>query len=469
MPHLDAAPAVFSAHEIAAIIGQKLASADFSVDGFSTDTRTIEAGNCFIALKGESFNGNLYAKTAVEKGAVLCILTEQPQEDIGAPFLLVEDAVKTYGMLANAYIARLKANGAKIVAVTGSSGKTTVKNMTAHVLAKKFRTYSTQGNHNNHIGLPFTILHTPADTQILVLEMGMNHKGEISNLTKIGCPDLAVITNIGKAHIGNLGSQENIFRAKLEIVEGMDAQNGRLVLPADDEFLANTEKIPFTAENVLYSSRDPQGNSKAVLCADNIAEGSDNLRFCVHFDGASAEVLLPMTGVHNVTDALLAMHAGLTCGMSLAECAEALADFVPTALRSDREQHGNVTIIRDFYNANPEAMICSLNGLKLAANGAKMTALLGNMNELGDHAPQAHKAIGAYCKEQGVQALFCGVNFRDFAEGFGDASAAFETQAELIAELPKLFPVNEPTFVLIKASRGLAMEHVYDALAEILK
>ena len=469
MPHLDDAPAVFSSTEIAVVLGKNPASSSFSVNGFSTDTRTIEAGNCFIALKGESFNGNLYAKTAVEKGAVLCILTEKPAEEIGVPYLLVEDAVKAYGMLANAYIRRLKSNCAKIVAVTGSSGKTTVKNMTAHVLAKKFRTYSTQGNHNNHIGLPFTILHTPADTQILVLEMGMNHKGEISNLTKIGCPDLALITNIGKAHIGNLGSQENIFRAKLEIVEGMDAQSGHLILPADDEFLANTEKIPFVADRILYSSRNPHGDTKASLCAKQIVEGSDNLRFCVEFEGESANVLLPMTGVHNVTDALLAMHAGLACGMSLAECADALADFVPTALRSDRVQHGNVTVIRDFYNANPEAMLCSLNGLKLAANGAKMVALLGNMNELGDHAPQAHKAIGAFCKEQGVEAMFCGVNYRDFAEGFGNSEVSFETQAEMIAALPKLFPTAEPTFVLIKASRGLAMEHVYDALTEILK
>lgn len=468
MSLLESKSAQFTCSEIAKVLDCAAPQDDFLVSGFSTDTRTIENGNCFIALKGENFNGNLYAAKAVENGASVCILSEEPQGGISVPYFVVEDCVKAYGKLANAYIQRLKAQGMRVVAVTGSSGKTTVKDMTAHVLSKKYRTYCTIGNHNNHIGVPFTALHTPVDTELLVLEMGMNHKGEISRLTKIGTPDLAIITNIGRAHIGNLGSQENIFRAKLEIVEGMSAINGRLILPAEDEFLYNIAEIPFPAENLRYSARSAD-YPLAALHADTITENSESTVFSVKFNESAAEVHLPMTGIHNVTDALLAIHTGLECGMTLSECADALTDFVPTALRSDRVQIGNITVIRDFYNANPEAMAASLHALTLAAQGAKRIALLGNMNELGDFAANAHKTIGEICKSETDAALFCGANYNDFAEGYGDSSDAFETQDELIAALPRLFPTNEPAFVLIKASRGLAMEHVFDALSDILK
>lgn len=467
MPLLASTPARFDSAQIAEALGMPAPATAIDVEGFSTDTRTIEAGNCFIALKGENFNGNLYAQAAVEKGAVMCILSEEPQSTLTVPYFIVEDTVTAYGKLANAYIQRLKANGCKVIAVTGSSGKTTVKNMISHALARKFRTYCTSGNHNNHIGVPYTILHTPADTECLVLEMGMNHKGEISRLTKIGCPDLATITNIGKAHIGNLGSQDNIFRAKLEILEGMNAASGQLAFPADDPFLENLAAIPFPAERVFYSSR--MGNSKADLQALDICEAPDGISFIVKSGEDTSKVDLPMTGVHNVTDALLAIHIGLLNGMTLSECADALADFVPTALRSDRVVFGETTIIRDFYNANPEAMLASLNALLLAAKDERKIALLGNMNELGDFAADAHKSIGAFCQSNHIEAMFCGMNYNDFAEGYGSAETAFATRDELIAALPRIFPTAAPCFVLIKASRGLQMEFVYDALADILK
>lgn len=467
MPLLETNFAQFTYSEIAKVLNVSDCGHDISVNGFSTDTRSITHGNCFIALKGENFNGNLFAKQAVESGASMCILSEEPSEDPGASYLIVEDTVKAYGKLANAYIQRLKNQGARVVAITGSSGKTTVKDMTAHVLSRKYRTYCTIGNHNNHIGVPFTVLHAPPDTEVLALEMGMNHSGEIGNLTKIGTPDLAIITNIGKAHIGNLGSQHNIFCAKLEIVEGMNAKNGRLILPAEDEFLNNIAEIPFSKENLRYSARTPD-SAIASLHAEEISEGAESTVFTVKTHADTAKVYLPMTGIHNVTDALLAIHAGLECGMELSECAAALADFTPTALRSDRVEIGNITIIRDFYNANPEAMAASVHALNLAAKGRKRIALLGNMNELGDFAANAHKSLGELCRSSTDTALFCGVNYNDFAEGYGDTAAAFPTQGEMIATLPRLFPSKEPAVVLIKASRGLAMEYVFDALSKIL-
>lgn len=469
---LQETPVRMDAAEIAQILGteiQNAADTAFSVSGFSTDTRTIAPGDCFIALTGEHFNGNLYAKQAAEKGAVLCILSEKPQDALPVPYLCVPDTVKAYGDIANAYLRTRKAAGMKVIAVTGSSGKTTVKDMTAQVLASRFRTYATAGNHNNHIGLPFTILHTPADTEIAVLEMGMNHAGEIRYLSQIGVPDIGMITNIGTAHIGNLGSQENIFRAKLEILDGMDAQSGRLLLPADDAYLARYSEIPFPAEQICYVSRT---GKQAALQAVEIEESPDSVCFtAVYRETESAKVTLPMTGLHNVSNALQAMLAGLQCGMTLRECADALADFAPGAMRSERVTIGSCTVIRDYYNANPEAMAASLQMLGTIADGAKKIAVLGNMNELGEFAAQRHNELGALCKDVTDDAFFCGVNAADFAAGYGEAAHAYKSQDDLIAALLQTVSAysSQPLCILIKGSRGVHMEKVSEALERQLK
>jgi UDP-N-acetylmuramoyl-tripeptide--D-alanyl-D-alanine ligase len=459
-----------SAAEIAELLGAELqncADASFSVCGFSTDTRAIEKGNCFIAIRGENFNGNVYAKQAAEKGAVLCILSQIPEELPDAPYLLVEDSVNAYGKIANLYRRKCGAKGLRVVGVTGSSGKTTVKDMTAHVLAAKFRTYATSGNFNNHIGVPRTLLHLPEDTEIAVIEMGMNHFGEIDYLSHIAQPDLALITNIGTAHIGNLGSQENILKAKLEILNGMDG--GELLVPADDPFLLGARAEIEKRVKVRYSSR--MDNDAAELFADHITESADNTKFSLHYNGGDAEVLLPMTGLHNVTDALLAVHIGLRCGMTLAECAAALADFVPGAMRSERVQIGNVTVIRDYYNANPEAMAAALHSLQTIAGDAQKWAILGNMNELGDYASDRHRELGELCRTGTDKAFFCGLNYKDFADGYGSGEASFAEQSELIEALEAALASydNTPLCVLIKGSRGMHMERADEVLEKYLR
>ncbi|HBI85941.1 MAG TPA: hypothetical protein DDX71_06605 [Ruminococcus sp.] len=442
---------------------------DRLVSGFSTDTRTIRHGDCFIALKGENFDGNLYAKQAMEKGALLCIVSE-PGVLTEAPFICVQDTLAAYAAIARYYHSLCRTNGLrKTIAVTGSSGKTTVKDMTAHVLSKKFRTYATSGNHNNHIGVPYTLLHMPLDTECAVIEMGMNHAREIANLSDIAIPDWAIVTNIGTAHIGNLGSQDNIFAAKMEVTEHMDLRAGRLILPADDPYLGDFRRLPFIPLNVRYSSRC--GHPDAELQASDITESAENTCFTVHYQGEAAQVSLPMTGLHNVSDALLAMHAGLLMGMPLADCAAALADFVPGAMRSERVKIGNLTIIRDYYNANPEAMSAALAAMSTIADGAKKIAVLGNMNELGDFASARHKELGERCKMYADTAFFCGTNHADFAAGYGSSETAFAEQSALtdalLAALPDL--TAQPACMLIKASRGMHMERVYDAVAEAMK
>ena len=446
---------------------QNCADASFEVAGFSTDTRTITGGNCFIALKGENFNGNLYAKQAAEKGAVLCILSETPAEDPAVPYIVVPDTVKAYGVIAHTVQLRRKAQGLRVIGVTGSSGKTTVKDMTAHVLAAKYNTFATSGNHNNHIGVPYTILHMPEETEVAVIEMGMNHAGEIDYLTHIAEPDAALITNIGTAHIGNLGSQENILKAKLEILNGM--HGGDLIVPADDPLLLSQAGALADRVTLRYSSR--LDSEAAELTASDISESAESTSFSVHYQHESAAVVLPMTGLHNVTDALLAIHAGLVCGMTLREAAAALADFVPGAMRSERVQIGNAAVIRDFYNANPEAMAAALNGMQTIAGNAKKIAVLGNMNELGAFAADRHRALGRLCRELTDAAFFCGDNYKDFAEGYGNSGTAFAEQDALITAL-KAFAEeqgNSPCCYLIKGSRGLHMEHADEALESLLR
>ena len=460
-----------TAAEIAEALGASLENctdSSFSVSGFSTDTRTIAPANCFIALKGENFNGNLYAKQAAEKGAALCILTEQPPENPGVPYLTVPDSVKAYGDLANCYLRKMKANGLRVIGVTGSSGKTTVKDMTACVLASKYRTYATSGNHNNHIGVPYTLLHMPEDTEIAVIEMGMNHAGEIDYLSHIAQPDLAVITNIGTAHIGNLGSQENILKAKLEILNGME--NGRLIVSADDKMLFAAQESLRERTALHFSTR--LGNPAAELTAEQITETVDRTSFLVQYCGGDpVSAALPMTGLHNVTDALLAMHAGIELGMTAAEAASALRDFTPGAMRSERVKIGNVTIIRDYYNANPEAMAAALQSFGTIAGNARKWAILGNMNELGDFAADRHRALGELSRKYADEAYFCGVNYNDFAAGSGNADAAFETQEKLMDALRERLSRygGEPLCILIKGSRGLHMERVNEMLEALLR
>ncbi len=458
-------PATVQANTLCQWLQMPLFPEDFTVTGFSTDTRTITQGNCFIALKGENFNGNLYAQAAAEQGAALCILSEAPAMPLTVPYLLVEDCVRAYGIIAAGYLNQLRQQGTKIIGITGSSGKTTVKDMTAHVLSKGFTAYCTAGNHNNHIGLPYTALRAPKEAEIVILEMGMNHTGEIAYLTGIAHPDLSIITNVGTAHIGNLGSQQAIFDAKMEITQGMRQDTGVLVLPAEDVHLAAVRQRSPLPCKLRYSSRTAL--DFAGLQAENICETASETRFTVSYAGATAKVTLPMTGIHNVSNSLLAIDAALACGMSLADAAAALADFAPGAMRSERVVLGNLTIIQDYYNANPEAMRASLAALQTIAQGAKRIAVLGNMNELGTYAADAHRELGALVKTSADAAYFCGVNHKDFALGHGEGCHAFEQQADLISQLcADLAADDTQAVLLIKGSRGMKMETVFAAIAQ---
>ena len=402
---------------------------------------------------------------------MLCILSEEPPEDPGVPYLIAEG--DAYGNLAESWIRTFKQNGLRVVGVTGSSGKTTVKDMTAHVLAAKYRTYATSGNHNNHVGVPYTILHMPPETEVAVIEMGMNHAGEIRHLSDIAEPDMAIVTNIGTAHIGNLGSQENIFLAKTELIENMpDAgHGGMLIVPAEDAFLHGRMQELRARTNVVYSTQT--GIANAELLAENITENSENTRFTLRYtaDGSTAETVLPMTGLHNVTDALLAVHTGLLLGMTLRECADALRSFVPGAMRSERVKYGNVTVIRDYYNANPEAMAAALRGMQTIAGDAKKIAVLGNMNELGEYAADRHRELGVLCRALTDAAFFCGADHASFAAGYGAENAAFAAQEDLIPAMLSYIGTlgDTPVCVLVKGSRGMHMERADEALEAMLR
>lgn len=470
MAVLSPTPAALDSAFLSAALGAEHPQQEpVALNGVCTDTRALREGCCFLALQGERFDGNDYAADAVRKGARFCVLSRPPEEPLGVPFVTVQDTTQAYGTLARAWLRRLReSSGLKVCAVTGSSGKTTVKNMIARVLSGRFDLFATQGNHNNAVGLPETVLQCPENAQILVLEMGMNHRGEISALSKIAEPEYAVVTNIGMAHIGNLGSQTEIFRAKMEITDGMDLRRGRLFLPYDDLFLREYRNIPFIPANLRYSS--VSGDTEAPLRAGNILRGPESTRFTVRYEGQEREITLKMTGTHNVSNALLAISVGLECGLTLGECAEALSDFTPSEMRSDRVRFGGLTIIRDYYNANPEATEAALTALRAAAPNARKVAVFGNMNELGDFAAYQHRRLGRLCGEYTDAAFFCGENYRDFAEGYGAAHTAFATKEEMLPKLLQKLPeyLDGETYLLIKGSRGMKLETVYDAISQKL-
>ena len=356
-------------------------SGDLTVTGISSDTRTITKGDLFVALVGETFDGNDYVSVAQENGAVAAICSKPVECNI--PVLLVEDTLTALQSLAAYYRILL---GIKVVALTGSNGKTTTRDMTKAVLASKYKVYSTEKNYNNEIGLPKTILSMDEGYDIAVLEMGMNHLGEISRLTNIAKPDVAMITNVGKAHIGNLGSQENILKAKLEILEGLNPE-GLVIFNGDDAYLRKAETGSFKKAFVGI-------NSDCELTAKEIEVNGADTYYTAVFEGKEYRGSIPLIGNYNVLNSLEAMRCGLHFGITPDEAFKALQSYQSVGMRCEAEVIGGVTLVKDYYNASPDSSRVALEALGDYTKGGKKLALLGEMLELGEYSAAEHKALG---------------------------------------------------------------------------
>ena len=357
---------------------------DLDIQNFEKDTRIIQKGDMYVAIKGEKFDGNEFYKDAINKGAVACLMSKEPDEKIGS-IVLVENTVKAIQQIA-AY--KRSQVDIPVVAVTGSVGKTSTKDIVAAVMSQKYKVLKTQGNLNNDIGLPFTLLRLH-DENAIVVEMGMNHFGEISLLTSIAKPTLAIITNIGTAHIGNLGSRENILKAKLEILEGL--QGNSVIINNDNDLLSDwAEKNKEKYNIITYGINNK--NSKYV--AEDIHSYEDRSEYRI--DGK--EVVVPVGGEHFVLNSLCAIAVGKYFDIPMAKITEGISGFELTKGRMEIEKAKcGASIINDTYNANYDSMKAAIEYLE-KIEGKRKIAVLGDMKELGEYSESLHRKVGEEVK-----------------------------------------------------------------------
>lgn len=419
--------------------------AHLSFSGVHFDTRSLRAGQLFVAVIGAR-DGHDYAADALAKGAV-AVLASKPLPP-NVPAIYVADTVRAMQDIARCYRRTLSC---RCVGVTGSVGKTTTKEMIAAVLQCGLRTAKTEGNFNNGMGLPLTVLDIAPDCQAAVLEMGMNHFGEIALLTRIAQPDIAVITNIGTAHIEYLGSQEGILRAKLEILEGL-RQGGRLLVNGDDALLRRA-----AAEHNALTFGFGEG---CAIRAEKLLTDAEGMRFEVSAFGQRFPVFLPLRGTHHITDALAAVGVGLLCGLTPPQIVEGLRGFRNTGMRQRIFELGGVTVIEDCYNAGPESMQAALR--VLAEYDGRRIAVLGGMLELGDFAAEQHRKIGTAAAAAAELLFAYGTHSAEYVEAArasGIAYAeAFPTHEALADALRSI--LRQGDVLLIKGSRGMHMERI---------
>ena len=427
-----------------------------------TDSRAIHAGALFVALRGEKTDGHKYVAGALAAGAEGCLVVDPVNTVAEGKFCVqVPDTLLAIGEVARAYKAKFDI---PVVGITGSVGKTTTKDMVAAVLGKKYKVLKTEGNFNNELGLPLTLFRLPREHQICVLEMGMNHFGEIDYLTKIVRPDVAVITNIGDAHIENLGSRANILKAKSEIFNYMEP-GSLAVLNGDDPLLRGLEGQ--IAPNIVFCGEDHQPPYEAKIIKQL---GSKGMSCTVKTPAAEFTVTVPALGNHMIYPVLMACAIGEKFGMTGEEMKAGVEAFVPTKMRMNVIRQGDVTILDDAYNANPQSMRAALEVLS-QTDGTYRAAVLGDMFELGVLGPDLHRCVGEFAGAVGnIDALLAvgdlawnlydGANQSDLPNVF-----YAKDKASAMAMLPEL--VRPGAVILVKASRGMHFEEIVRELQRL--
>ncbi len=431
---------------------------DITFFGANNDSRKLEAGQLFVALHGQR-DGHDFIPVALEKGAAAVLCTHC---DGDYPAIVVEDTRVALGQIARGERARL---GIKVVGITGSVGKSTTKEMVASVLGSVYRVAKTPENHNNDIGMPMAILGIPEDTQIAVLEMGMNHFGEIAYLTNIARPDIAVITNIGSVHIEHLGSVEGVLRAKLEILDGMP-QDGTVIFNGDDALLWNLRQT-LDKKMVYFGVRNPE----CGMLGSGVTPKEGSLSFHVQCSGQSFDLSLPIEGEHYVHDALAAVAVGFQLDVPAEKIRSSLSRFQNMAGRQEIYEKNGFTIIQDCYNAGPESMTAALT--VLGSRTGRRVAILGDMLELGVCADAEHYKIGRVAAKNADMLLAYGPKsermlYGAITGGMSQNSARAFTDRDKLSEVLK--QIAKPGDILLfKGSAGMRMQLVLDRFLEDTK
>jgi len=430
-------------------------------NSINIDTRTMNENSIYIAVKGDNFNGNEFALLASEKGASLCIVEEilfkKDELSCTTSIIIVEDTKKALMNLAMYYRSKLKV---KVIGITGSTGKTSTKDLVAAALSKAFKVFKTQGNFNNEIGLPLMLFKIDNSYDVAILEMGMSNFGEIHRLAEVAKPDMAIITNIGTSHMENLKSRENILKAKMEITDFFTKDNV-LLINGDNDLLSKLQSKNY---NLVKVSID----SKSDYYTENIILSEKSISFKVYEKKSEEEGLfnIEVPGIHNVSNALLAIACGRILNIDYETLEESIKALEKTSMRLDITLWKRFRIIDDSYNASPDSMKAAINVL-MNLKGGKKVAILGTMMELGENSYNAHKEVGSYARKHGVQLLITiGEYNKAYSEGFGNSQCnrAFLTVEEAWEYISKTIGNNED--ILVKASRSMKFETIVKKLKD---
>ena len=435
---------------------------DTPIGQVETDSRSIHPGTLFLPLVGDRFDGHAYISSALEGGAIGCVTAREPDAPLPGKFYVkVEDTKRALRDLAVWYKNRF---AIPFIAVTGSVGKTTTKDMLAAVLGVRYRVLKTEGNFNNDVGLPLTLLRLSAGDQAAILEMGMDGPGQIDYLAGMVQPDAGVITNIGDAHIERLGSRENILKAKCELLPHIK-KDGFVVLNGDDPLLAALKGS--TPVPALLCG---QGEGCACRAQVTGGDGVSHIHCRITTPNMDRDVKIPALGEHMIYPALMAAAVGERFGLTPDQIEEGIRQFVPTRMRMNVLRRGSgITILDDTYNANPQSMRAAISVLA-DSKGSRKTAILGDMLELGPFAPALHAGLGEYLGAVGVDCLLAvGELAEQIARGAREAGVpqviCCRTREEAKAALPQVLCPD--CTVLVKASRGMKLEEITARLLEL--
>ena len=448
--------------QIAEHSGAKLEQGDgkIVIERISTDSRTIKKGELFVALRGENFDGHKFIESTAKAGAAGAIVDLKWNVKAPAKFAIIraEDTLLAYQNLAANY---RKALSIKVLAITGSNGKTSTKDFAASVLGRKFRVTKTQGNFNNHVGLPRTILEATSKDEAAVWEIGMNHPGEVAPLARIAAPNAAIITNIGVAHIEFMGTREAIAKEKSALAEAVAAE-GAVILNADDPFSKGIAER--TRAHVIFA-----GTKEGTVRATDIQQSADGSEFTIIEGAHRCRAQLPVPGLHMVQNALLAVAAGRAFGLSLEEAAAGLASAPLTKARLQIKEINGVQFLDDSYNANPDSMKAALQTLvELDADGKKI-AVLGEMRELGTETERGHEEVGEAAAAFGIDHLIgIGEMGAIISRAAGKAGLEKSNVVGSTSEAAELLlEIAAPgDLILIKGSRLARTEDVIEAFAK---
>lgn len=429
----------------------------------STDSRTIKENSIFIALKGDNFNGNAYAAEASNKGAALCIVDEiiDTIDDFNEDTIIVkaDNCKEALLSLAKYYRSKLKV---KVVGITGSTGKTSTKDLVAAFLSSRLKVFKTKGNFNNEIGLPLMIFNITDEYDVAVLEMGMSNLGEIHRLADVARPDIAIITNIGVSHIEYLKTRENILKAKMEITDFFNSSS-TLIVNYDNDLLKTVEATGYNI--VRISIEENNVNFKA----DDIYLDQSSIKFKVVDEGkdVSPEFHISIPGKHNIQNSLLAIACGRKLGLSYEDMIAGSSSLEFTSMRLDIVKGSRFTIIDDCYNASPDSMKAAIDVLE-NITGKRKIAVLGTMKELGEESYRLHKEIGIYAGTKNIDLLISIGEFNNaFEEGVNDVGKhiAFQSNDEAMEFLYN--NLTDMDVVLVKASRSMKFETIVNKLKKI--